>query len=167
MNVVKYNSPEQKPMIFISYAHEDTTIVKRFAEYLTEQGYAVWLDTLRIEAGEAFNPAIDLNLKACELFLVFLSRHYVEKNYCNLEFNIAIDNKKTIITVCLDDVNRNQNQNAAYMFNSLSGINAVNYGVGIRTDADFQSVCQQLCSSSMFQPASHRISRVPRYSGTS
>ena len=151
MNVVKYNSPEQKPMIFISYAHEDTTIVKRFAEYLTEQGYAVWLDTLRIEAGEAFNPAIDLNLKACELFLVFLSRHYVEKNYCNLEFNIAIDNKKTIITVCLDDVNRNQNQNAAYMFNSLSGINAVNYGVGIRTDADFQSVCQQLCSSSMFQ----------------
>lgn len=151
MSVVKYISPEQRPMIFFSYAHEDAAIVKRFADHMMEQGYSIWLDTLRIEAGEAFNPAIDLNLKACELILVFLSRYYVEKNYCSLEFNIAIDNKKSIITVCLDDVRREQNPYAAYMFNSLSGINAVNYGVGIRNDEDFQSVCEQLCSSSMFQ----------------
>lgn len=151
MNVVKYDSSEQKPMIFISYAHENAEIVSRFADRLMEQGYSVWLDKLRIEAGEAYNPAIDRNLKACELVLVFLSRRYVEKQYCTLEFNIAADNRKTIVTVCLDDVNRELNPNAAYMFNQYSGLNILQCGCGVRNETDFEDVCRQLCDSSLFQ----------------
>jgi len=154
MSQLTYDSAEKKPMIFISYAHDDALMVRKFYEYLEEQGYLLWFDQTRIEAGDNFNAAIDQNLKTCGLVLVFLSKRYVEKKYCQLEFNIAIDNKRNIITVCLDDVHKDYNPSASYMFNRYAGHNVLAYGHGIHSEEVFLEVCKQLCGSTLFRYAS-------------
>ena len=153
MSFVKYDSAESKPMVFISYAHEDWQIVEKFADYFCEQGYHIWFDKTRLEIGDEFNVEINQNIKNCAIMLCFLSKNYVRKPYCKLEFNNAIDNRRSIATVCLDDVDKETNADAEYMFSRYSGYNVLRYGTGVRDEKEFKEVCEELNASSLFQYA--------------
>lgn len=153
MSFVKYDSAESKPMVFISYAHDDWEIVEKFADYFCEQGYNIWFDKTRLEIGDEFNVEINQNIKNCAIMLCFLSKNYVRKPYCKIEFNNAIDNRRSIATVCLDDVDKETNADAEYMFSRYSGYNVLRYGSGIRDEKEFKEVCEELHASSLFQYA--------------
>lgn len=144
-----------KPYIFLSYSHDDGEIVEKIQARIEEAGFECWVDQYGIRAAENYNRAIDLAIDDCVVFLAFLSRSYLEKYYCEHEFNRAIDKQKSIMAVCLDNVGENTNQNKSYMFSFCAGYEILGYGSGIESGGqNFDAFCRDIIGSVTFEQLS-------------
>lgn len=130
-----------KPDVFLSYSHNDSAIVETIAEKLTAVGFTCWIDKEQLRAQENFNTAIDEAIDGSIVFLSFLSKTYVNKPYCIHEFDRAIDKQRSILAVCIDDVNESTNRQCAYMFSFCAGHNILGFGSGVSFDdlSDFSN----------------------------
>lgn len=91
-----------KPYIFISYAHKDTELVMPAIEALQAQGYPVWYDA-GIQVGTEWPEYIAEHLLHCSLVVAFISEASIASPNCRQEIVYALDKRKHMITVRLDD----------------------------------------------------------------
>lgn len=92
----------EKPYIFVSYAHVDSETVLPIAEELHKRGYRVWYDE-GIEAGAHWAEFIATHLEGAAVVLFFPSAHFNTNHNCEREVNFAVDAKKNMACVQLDE----------------------------------------------------------------
>lgn len=91
-----------KPYIFISYAHKNSDKVLPAIQALEEVGYPVWYDA-GIQVGTEWPEYIAQHLLGCALVIAFISKESIESPNCRQEIVYALDKRKHIITVHLDE----------------------------------------------------------------
>lgn len=91
-----------KKFIFISYAHKDAKVVLPLIQGLVARNFNVWYDD-SIEAGSEWPEYIATNLLASECVIVFMSRNADASHNCRQELTYAIDKRKKMIVVYLED----------------------------------------------------------------
>lgn len=92
-----------KPYIFISYSHRNSNTVMTIIEHLQSEGYRVWFDG-GIEAGSEWPEYIADHLNRCECVLTFISDTFVDSQNCRRELNFALDLKKPVLNVYIEEV---------------------------------------------------------------
>ncbi len=95
-----YNGNEN--YIFISYSHKDSQRVLPIVEALSNNGFRVWYDS-GIEAGTEWPEYIEDRLSNAHTVLVFMSPSAVESRNCRNEINFALELKKEMLVVYLED----------------------------------------------------------------
>lgn len=135
--------------VFLSYSHNDSALVERIADLIRASGFSCWIDKDKLRAHENYNSAIDSAIDKSIVFIAFLSKTYVNKPYCIHEFDRAIDKQKSILAVCIDDVNESTNRQNAYLFSFSAGHNVLGFGSGIdESDSDrLETFAQQIVAS--------------------
>ena len=88
--------------IFVSYSHKDSAAVLPILNELMSNGYRVWYDS-GIEAGTEWPEYIEDHLMSSHLVLVFMSPFAVESRNCRNEINFALELKKEMLIVYLED----------------------------------------------------------------
>ena len=73
--------------VFLSYSHDNKVIADIVEAALISAGVSCWIDHTGIRAAENYNSAIDRAIEDCSVFLALLSKSYVDKYYCEHEFN--------------------------------------------------------------------------------
>ncbi|MBR3306155.1 MAG: BspA family leucine-rich repeat surface protein [Lachnospiraceae bacterium] len=94
---------DQKPYIFISYAHRDSHTVLGIINDLIAAGYNVWWDE-GIDPGTEWDENIALHVKGCGYFVAFMSKNYIASKNCKDELNYSRDLDKDQLLVYLEDV---------------------------------------------------------------
>ena len=90
--------PDESPHLFISYASEDRIFAEWLARKLATEGYAVWMDTLKMLGGEPWPQHVEdaLQCKSGRI-LALMSSHSVDKESPRKErmagFQIGIKRK--------------------------------------------------------------------------
>lgn len=92
----------EQPYIFISYAHADSALVLPIAAELHRRNYRVWYDE-GIEAGTKWAQYIATHLLGASCVLFFCSKQFNESHNCEREVNFAVDAKKNMARITLDD----------------------------------------------------------------
>ena len=98
------SNPQEKPYVFISYAHANSDRVLPIIRAMQESGISIWFDE-GIVAGSEWPEYIAEKVVNCHKFVLFVSDSYLDSQNCKREFNFAISRKKNILTVFLEDVN--------------------------------------------------------------
>ena len=134
--------------VFLSYSHDNKALADIVEAALINAGISCWIDHNGIRAAENYNAAIDLAIEDCSVFLALLSKSYIDKYYCEHEFNLAIDAQKCIMSVCIDDVSKTTNRQKSYMFSFCAGHDILRYGNGISgTEDDIAAFCNSIVNS--------------------
>lgn len=92
------------PTIFVSYSRHDSNITQDFAESLRREGYTVWTDVSGIPGGAVWLFEIETAITNCDTFIVMISRNAKESQWVRREYLFALDLKKRIIPICIEDV---------------------------------------------------------------
>ncbi len=95
---------ENKPYVFISYAHLDSDKVFPCLQEMRRSNINLWYDE-GIQAGSEWPEFIAEKVVNCDKFVLFVSKAYLESQNCKRELNFAISRKKAILSVFLEDVN--------------------------------------------------------------
>lgn len=114
--------PMMKYDIFISYSRKDGAIVQSVADRLKAEGYSCWMDVNGIESGDAFKRVLVQAIKESKIVLFFSSANSNNTEWTVKEINIAVQLKKPIIPVLLDDTSYDD----SIMFD-LSGLDYIPY----------------------------------------
>lgn len=93
----------KEPYIFISYAHKDSQRVLPIIEGLQNRGFRVWYDA-GIEAGTEWPEYIAEHLMHAECVIAFISENSLASPNCRQEIFFAMDERKSILVVYLDDI---------------------------------------------------------------
>lgn len=84
--------------IFLSYAREDEQIVARVYDYLTSIGQRPWMDRRSLIGGVAWKEEIELEIKRCDMFFIFLSPRSVQKRgILQIEIRTALDKAREFL----------------------------------------------------------------------
>ncbi len=86
--------------LFISYAREDTAQVLALQPVL--EIHEVWFDQ-RLSIGQQWWEEIERQIARAHCFLILLSAHSIESEYCQRELDLAIRLQKAIAPVMLDN----------------------------------------------------------------
>lgn len=79
--------------VFLSYAKEDSAVVKEFHDYLKTMGLYPWMDQEQLLPGQSWEREIDRALKEANVVILFMSPRSVKKrSFVTREANAAIDN---------------------------------------------------------------------------
>ncbi|HIU83244.1 MAG TPA: toll/interleukin-1 receptor domain-containing protein [Candidatus Faecicola pullistercoris] len=92
-----------KPYIFISYSHSDADKVNYYINYLQQKMCYVWYDKGN-NAGDDWAEVIANHLVKSYCVLLFISSHSVQSVNVNNELTMALNYKKRVIPVYIDDV---------------------------------------------------------------
>ncbi len=87
--------------IFISYAHENTAVVRGLVQILDAGGHSVWFDD-QILPGQDWKRQLGRKIAASEAFLYALTRLSVDSEWCQWEFAEAARLQKFIIPVLME-----------------------------------------------------------------
>ena len=91
-----------RPYVFISYAHVNSDIVFPCIEAMKKEGVNLWFDE-GIEAGSEWPEFIAQKVVECSKFVLFVSNAYLQSQNCKRELNFAISRKKDILSVFIED----------------------------------------------------------------
>lgn len=91
---------DDKPYIFISYAHADKKQVYPIIEELDRRGYRVWYDK-GIVPGKKWPEVIGRHVIGCTMMLVFISPEFAKSDHCQRELTLAQDKKKLCLGAML------------------------------------------------------------------
>lgn len=94
---------DNKPYVFISYAHADSGVVLPCVNAMKSSGINLWYDE-GIEAGSEWPEFIAEKVVSCTKFVLFVSKAYLVSQNCKRELNFAISRKKDILSIFLEDV---------------------------------------------------------------
>jgi hypothetical protein len=92
---------DEAGLVFVCYAREDQDFALRLAKTVKERGVRVWVDQWDIPASADWDHSIDEALFSCDRFLIVLSQSAVGSNEVRTELRTAIDEKKCIVPVLL------------------------------------------------------------------
>ena len=82
----------QKPKIFLSYAHEDIGMAKRIYQDLKRYGLDVWFDNESLLPGQDWEKEIEKAIETSKYFLVLLSlKGMSERGYVQKEIRLALN----------------------------------------------------------------------------
>jgi hypothetical protein len=92
--------------VFISYRRKDLSWALLVYNYLTENGFDVFLDFTNLPAGK-FGPVIISNIKARAHFIVILTPNVLDRSdepmdWLRREIEVAIDEKRNIVPLFFD-----------------------------------------------------------------
>lgn len=99
--VVPYEGEDN--YIFISYSHQDMSIVLPFLQRLQEAGIRFWYDE-GIDPGSEWPESIAAHLNGCRGCLAFISQHSLTSQNCRREINFALSRNKEFLSVILGPV---------------------------------------------------------------
>jgi hypothetical protein len=86
--------------LFISYAHADRAAVEALARVLDQGGFEPWYD-YELVPGEVWRDRLAQEIAGCEAFLYALTPEAVNSEYCQWEFQKALELNKPIMPVLL------------------------------------------------------------------
>jgi TolB-like protein/Tfp pilus assembly protein PilF len=98
--------------VFLSYASEDAPAALRLCEDLRSAGIEVWLDQSALRGGDAWDAAIQKQIRECALFvaLISASTNARGEGYFRLEWRLAVersyrvaDDQAFLLPVLIDD----------------------------------------------------------------
>lgn len=137
-----------KSYVFLSYSHDDQVIADYILDRLTSAGISCWIDHQKIRGGDKYNAKLDAAVTGCSLFIPLLSGSYLEKGYCAWEFDRAIDTKKCIMSVCIDESGEHTVPGKAYMFSWCAGHHIIGYGSGVENSEEaWDKFCDDIINS--------------------
>ena len=79
-----------EPKVFISYSHDDTEWVRKFAEALREKSVDVWLDAWQVHAGDSFSEALEAGLRGSDVIVAILSAANARRPNTLFELGVAL-----------------------------------------------------------------------------
>jgi hypothetical protein len=94
-----------KPLLFISYSHEDAAIAEQFSALLKERGFDPWIDTREIGPGCSFVAEIDSVLRRASYLILLLSRHSAASRWVRREWMSSLARQEAIIIPVRTDDN--------------------------------------------------------------
>ena len=94
---------DNKPYVFISYAHANSDKVLPTVSAMKESGINLWFDE-GIVAGSEWPEFIAEKVVDCNKFVLFVSNAYLNSQNCKRELNFAISRKKDILSIFLEEV---------------------------------------------------------------
>ena len=92
----------KKPYIFISYPHKESATVVETIRILHEKRCRLWYDE-GIPAGSDWPGNIARHMQDCSAVICFISDHFLKSQNCFSEVRAAVQLKKPILVVYLDD----------------------------------------------------------------
>ncbi|MFM9864204.1 MAG: TIR domain-containing protein [Micropepsaceae bacterium] len=92
------------PDVFLSYARDDQTTARKFAEALEREGLAVWWD-VALRSGDAYDETMERALKAAKAVVVLWSKASVESRWVRSEATLA-DRNKTLVPCMIEACER-------------------------------------------------------------
>jgi TolB-like protein len=87
----------------VCYAHADESVVYPEIRWLQDQGINAWYDE-GISAGRIWRTEIGESLLGATHVLFYISKHSLESDHCNREINLALDERKEVLPLYLEDV---------------------------------------------------------------
>ena len=136
---VAYDGNE--PYIFISYSHKDSADVLRAVEALNDHRFRVWYDN-GIEAGTEWPEYIAERMINSQVVIAFMSRNSQDSHNCRREIHFAIELKKMLLVVYLEDFELSPGMRL-----QLSALQAM-YRAKYKDDEDF---LLRLCNAAIIQ----------------
>ena len=94
---------KKSPFVFVSYAHRNCDAVMPAINEMQSQGITLWYDN-GIAAGSEWPEFVAEKVVACDKFVLFVSKAYLESQNCKRELNFAISRKKEILSIFLEEV---------------------------------------------------------------
>ena len=95
------DSSEQRPFVFICYAHADMDAVRPEMDALEAEGFELWYDD-GIAPGSEWSAAIAEHIMGCSVFLYFITERSVASEHCRREVNFALEQKCDMLAVHLE-----------------------------------------------------------------
>lgn len=92
----------KKPYIFISYPHRESETVVDTIRILHDKRYRLWYDE-GIPAGSDWPANIARHMQECAAVICFISDHFLKSQNCFSEIRAAVQLKKPILVVYLED----------------------------------------------------------------
>gem|GEM_PF-4675705 len=93
---------DHESFIFISYSHSDKEFILPIISGIDAQGYAIWFDQ-GIKASSDWTEEIGQAILGCKIFIIFISTASMDSEFVRKEARFAMQHKKTIVPVYLDD----------------------------------------------------------------
>jgi len=90
--------------IFFSYSRKDTNQIEQLNDVLESANHEVWVDTQDIRAGAQWQTSIVQAIVESDFFIIALSQNSIKSDNVRRELVIAVNNKKKIIPVCIEEV---------------------------------------------------------------
>ena len=90
------------PDVFISYSRENQQEVIKLVEYLRAQGLTVWMDETDIHGATLWTKEIVEAIRACNLFILAISRHSTGSKNVVKELALASEREKIILPIYLE-----------------------------------------------------------------
>ena len=101
------NAIKKQFSVFISHTWKDTRAAD-FGAYLEKElkveGTACFYDQTCLQTSDNLHRRIQVEAKACAVFVAILSPAYCQRYWCMLELDVAIQNERTILPVFFDEV---------------------------------------------------------------
>jgi TIR domain-containing protein len=92
-----------KPRIFVSYSRKDSDFVRKVSADLQKSGVDCWIDISAIQAGDRLKQAIfGQGIPQCNLFFAYVTRNYLESQWCMQELKQALEATRVIVTPFAD-----------------------------------------------------------------
>ncbi len=92
----------KEPYIFFSYCHENADQVYPIIEQMARDRYRIWYDD-GLHPGDEWPDQIAEMLSRCEVCIAALSQKFTESHNCKNELTFAINNKKELLVIKLED----------------------------------------------------------------
>jgi Flp pilus assembly protein TadD len=92
-----------QPYLFVCYAHADAAHVYPELKWLRQQQLNIWYDE-GISGGKIWRAEIGNAIKGAHKVLFYISSASLKSDHCSRELNFALDQRKEIIPVYLEDV---------------------------------------------------------------
>jgi hypothetical protein len=93
----------QKPMIMISYSHQNIDFCKQLYNEMHKRGYDIWIDFKFLKTGDLWEQ-IAVGMKRASVIICLLSEDYYKSKSCRWEATYALDKlqaTKSVIPVFL------------------------------------------------------------------
>lgn len=88
--------------VAVSYSHHDAACVITDIERLAKPSIGFWMDR-NITGGVVWREEIAQNFGAADLVMAFISKSWLESEYCRQEISYALDHGKPILCIYIDD----------------------------------------------------------------
>lgn len=89
--------------VFLSYSSDDALFVQKIVDMLKEMNVPYWKAPEMIPAGSNYAREIPRAIKGCEVFLMVVSKAAQESIWVEKELDSAINNRKIIVPIKIDD----------------------------------------------------------------
>ena len=89
--------------IFISYSHKDRKFVEKLIRDMRAKHFNVIYDEDVVKIGDNIKETILANIKKADLVIVVISNNALASDFSKQEMRDAIENKKKILPIVIDD----------------------------------------------------------------